>query len=237
VPHAFFEENTPSQTLLSATVLLSAYLTYRSITSPNPPPAKPYAGDRISSFFGPVALLLRRINVLFLQLALVFVALTFSNPPRQTCPHPSNLNPILFTWTTYTTTCVLDNLRGCSTAACCVSRLGSEFHVSTDSPGSAYNGGIYKYMQHPNYTGQAIVLAANLALFVRWDGALGSWIPPDKLEGLRGWCSTVFVVLAAMSVLGIGTRVRDEERMLKVKFGKDWEEWHRRTKRFIPGVF
>jgi len=92
-------------------------------------------------------------------------------------------------------------------------------------------------MQHPSYTGQAIVLAANLALFIRWDGAVGAWISPGIVESLQGWGSMVFTALGTLSVLGIITRVRDEERMLKAKFGKEWEEWHRRTKRFIPGVF
>jgi protein-S-isoprenylcysteine O-methyltransferase Ste14 len=32
------------------------------------------------------------------------------------------------------------------------------------------------------------------------------------------------------------TRVKDEEEMLKGQFGKEWEEWHRSTKRFIPGI-
>jgi protein-S-isoprenylcysteine O-methyltransferase Ste14 len=36
--------------------------------------------------------------------------------------------------------------------------------------------------------------------------------------------------------LGLAVRVRDEERMLRARFGKEWEDWHARTKRFVPGV-
>ena len=32
-------------------------------------------------------------------------------------------------------------------------------------------------------------------------------------------------------------RVKDEEAMLKREIGTEWEEYHRRTARFIPGVF
>jgi protein-S-isoprenylcysteine O-methyltransferase Ste14 len=32
-------------------------------------------------------------------------------------------------------------------------------------------------------------------------------------------------------------RVHEEEAMMKETFGKEWEEWHKRTKRFIPGFF
>lgn len=32
-------------------------------------------------------------------------------------------------------------------------------------------------------------------------------------------------------------RVTEEEMMLKKTFGKEWEDWHKKTKRFIPGVF
>jgi protein-S-isoprenylcysteine O-methyltransferase Ste14 len=41
-------------------------------------------------------------------------------------------------------------------------------------------------------------------------------------------------------VVGVGllvVRVRDEERMLRGSFGKEWEVWHTKTGRFIPGVF
>jgi protein-S-isoprenylcysteine O-methyltransferase Ste14 len=32
-------------------------------------------------------------------------------------------------------------------------------------------------------------------------------------------------------------RVKEEEMMLKSTFGKEWEVWHAKTKRFVPGLF
>jgi len=43
-----------------------------------------------------------------------------------------------------------------------------------------------------------------------------------------------------MGLVGMGIlagRVIDEEEMLKKTFGKEWEEWSARTKRFIPWGF
>jgi protein-S-isoprenylcysteine O-methyltransferase Ste14 len=31
-------------------------------------------------------------------------------------------------------------------------------------------------------------------------------------------------------------RIRDEEELLKREFGKQWEEYHNRTKIFLPGI-
>jgi protein-S-isoprenylcysteine O-methyltransferase Ste14 len=226
------------QILLSVTFVLSACLTYVSIKSPNPSPANPYKGDRVTAFAGPFALALRRTIVLSLQLSHTFVTLTFPNPPQPICPHLSHLNPVLFTWTTYTITwlCLVICV-GAPLRLIAYRGLGRNFTFQLAAPDRLITNGIYRYMQHPSYTGQAIVLAANLALFIRWDGAVGAWISPGIVESLQGWGSMVFIALGTLSVLGIVTRVRDEERMLKAKFGKEWEEWHRRTKRFIPGVF
>ena len=48
-------------------------------------------------------------------------------------------------------------------------------------------------------------------------------------------------VLACLIVLGgtrsVWKRVMDEEMMLKSTVGKEWEAWHAKTKRFVPGLF
>jgi len=32
-------------------------------------------------------------------------------------------------------------------------------------------------------------------------------------------------------------RTLEEEDMLRKAFGKEWEEWHAKTARFVPGIF
>jgi protein-S-isoprenylcysteine O-methyltransferase Ste14 len=41
-----------------------------------------------------------------------------------------------------------------------------------------------------------------------------------------------------MGVLGIAyVRIREEERVLRETFGKEWVEWRGMTRAFVPGLF
>lgn len=71
----------------------------------------------------------------------------------------------------------------------------------------------------------------------RVDGVVSCWASERWYKWLRdlGWSLApvgVSVVLGA-----VWTRVRQEEEMLRTKFGGEWEGWHSRTARFVPGVF
>lgn len=76
----------------------------------------------------------------------------------------------------------------------------------------------------------------NLLLFFRWDGPLACWIPESVRAALDGWGYVVYGVVFVFVVRKAVQRVLDEEEMLRETFGKEWEEWHRSTKRFIPGI-
>ncbi|KAK4206032.1 isoprenylcysteine carboxyl methyltransferase [Rhypophila decipiens] len=58
------------------------------------------------------------------------------------------------------------------------------------------------------------------------------WYGPVKAVYLLG-----IVVVSSVIILGGWTRVKEEERMLKAKFGEEWVRWNKRTARFVPGVF
>ena len=76
-----------------------------------------------------------------------------------------------------------------------------------------------------------------MALFQNVDGAVACFLPSWVVDA---WASIKWLLLTAFAgfvVVSMGTRVRDEEAMLKEAFGKEWEEWHRKTSRFIPGLF
>jgi protein-S-isoprenylcysteine O-methyltransferase Ste14 len=47
----------------------------------------------------------------------------------------------------------------------------------------------------------------------------------------------LLVIMGVLGLFGVGIRVKDEEAMLKREFGREWEEYHRKTKGFIPGIF
>lgn len=230
-----------SATSLCLTILLSAYLTHLCTTPPNPKPSNPHSGDRLSRIFGSQPLALRRLNLLFLCIYHAFLTLTFPSTNScasvQLCPNPSHLNPILFTWTTYTSVCLaLIICLGAPLRLAAYTRLGRNFTFQLAEPDKLITTGLYKYMQHPSYSGQFTVLGANLALFARWDGGIGCWISGHRMERLEGWGWVIYSFLGVVAVVALTLRVRDEEKMLKGKFGKEWENWHLRTARFIPWI-
>ena len=75
------------------------------------------------------------------------------------------------------------------------------------------------------------------ALFLRWDATLACWIPTLALSQCYGWSASILTAIAGSVVWFLGGRVLDEELMLQRKFGQQWEQWHRSTKRLIPGLF
>jgi len=64
---------------------------------------------------------------------------------------------------------------------------------------------------------------------------LACWLSESALRS--GWWGAINVFFAGVAILGMRTRIMDEEKMMKETFGKEWEVWHAKTKRFIPGVF
>jgi protein-S-isoprenylcysteine O-methyltransferase Ste14 len=59
---------------------------------------------------------------------------------------------------------------------------------------------------------------------------------PDWLAGWRIFGLWAMVALELVMVFALGVRVREEEEMLSSAFGEEWEEYARKTKRFIPFV-
>ncbi|KAI9163844.1 hypothetical protein HJFPF1_05472 [Paramyrothecium foliicola] len=154
------------------------------------------------------------------------------------CPNPDSLNAKLFEWNSYTAACLfLAIFVAGPVRLSAVSTLGDDFLDAFTPPDTLITTGIYRYIQHPGYTGQVLILAVNLALLFRWDGAIGCFIPGTLLKDVQGWgFITCCVVILAM-VKGLPQHVKIEETILKNAFGKKWERWHGSTKRFIPGVF
>jgi protein-S-isoprenylcysteine O-methyltransferase Ste14 len=83
-----------------------------------------------------------------------------------------------------------------------------DHHLKTD--------GIYKNIRHPSYTG--------LLLYY-----LGLGI------AMHNWVSIVLLVAGPLGV--VMNRITMEEAVLKKHFGKAYEEYMKRTKNLIPGVF
>jgi protein-S-isoprenylcysteine O-methyltransferase Ste14 len=75
---------------------------------------------------------------------------------------------------------------------------------------------LYRYVRHPSYTG----------LLVR---SLGWTLVFRSLFGLGAWLGLLVFLTR---------RIRHEERVLRSEFGREWEEYERRTPwRIVPGIY
>jgi hypothetical protein len=75
-------------------------------------------------------------------------------------------------------------------------------------------------------------------MFQRRDGGVACWLQKSIVD--EGKFETLFRIgYLLVLIAGFWTlvkRVRDEESLLKKTFGIEWEDYHRRTKKFLPGV-
>jgi protein-S-isoprenylcysteine O-methyltransferase Ste14 len=223
--------------LLALAILTVTYLSYRSFTPPNPHPTDTTTQDRIFLAGAPLFLLIRRIVVVTVGIyhALLVLTISFPSPsPALFCPRPENLNSSLFTWSLHSALCIVAVLIFGHLRLLAFNNLGRNFTFRIAPPKKLITTGLYRYIQHPSYAANMVVIITNGLLFLRPDGVAACWSKKEWVE------SKVWVALGYSSIAGVGfliMRVRDEERMLKKAFGKEWEDWHARTARFIPGVF
>ncbi|KAE9365202.1 hypothetical protein N431DRAFT_420123 [Stipitochalara longipes BDJ] len=221
-----------SNILLALTILFSTYLTILSQLHPN---AKPNTKDTISPFTQPAFLALTHLIVTLLALHHAFLTLSYPSPPSLLCPNATNLTPSLFTWSPTTSLCLLIILLSAPLRLLAFRQLGPNFTFQLREPGKLVTTGLYRYVQHPSYTAVIIVMLSNLCLLARIDGSIGCWVGKEVVAS--GWWKVFAGVLVGVQVVSMGVRVWDEERMLRGTFGKEWEVWHARTRRFVPGLF
>lgn len=101
------------------------------------------------------------------------------------------------------------------TAILTLGRLFS-VHVTFQDEHVLVRHGMYGVIRHPSYTGM-------LLSFLGFGIALGNWLS---------------LVLAVVPVtLVFMHRIRNEERFLLERFGTEYEEYRKRTKRLIPFVY
>jgi protein-S-isoprenylcysteine O-methyltransferase Ste14 len=100
----------------------------------------------------------------------------------------------------------------------CWRTLGKHFtgdvRATADQP--VVDTGLYRWIRHPSYTGGILMY-------------LGTGI------AMTSWLSAVIITFAG--ALGYVYRVRVEERALQANLGGRYQEYMRRTKRFVPFVF
>ncbi|KAJ6088529.1 Phospholipid methyltransferase [Penicillium sp. IBT 16267x] len=243
----YFISNEPAMaqldtTLLGVAMVLAIYLINICATPPNPsPPQKdPQIRDHLGILLGPgIRITMMRYAAVFcfMSHALITILPVYA-PERmaQVCPNAENRNPAIFVWSTTTTLALAMIYFGAAIRIMAYGGLGRLFTFHLAPPDRLITSGVYRWIQHPSYSGLLLIIVATFMLFFRWDGVFACWIPGSTLATLAGWGISTITTAVSFGVFLLALRMRDEEEMLKHKFGKEWEEWHATTRRIIPGI-
>ncbi|MFB3828770.1 MAG: isoprenylcysteine carboxylmethyltransferase family protein [Bryobacteraceae bacterium] len=95
--------------------------------------------------------------------------------------------------------------------------LGRQFavHAGLYADHQLVRSGAYALVRHPIYASVLLMWLATAALITRWE----AWLP-----------------LAAVLLIGTEIRVRGEDGLLARRFGKEFEEYRRATRAYVPFV-
>ncbi|KAL4966085.1 methyltransferase family protein [Aspergillus stella-maris] len=245
-------------TLLSLCTLLAGYLTARCITDPSSKltsttttskskstvKAKAKITDRIYYLTTTPAVLGTYFSVvvtLYQSLITLFSSALPSAFDEEVLSHlllyPSHLNPSRVSWNISTISSLSLIFVGAAIRLSAYGNLGRNFTFQLSTPDRLITDGVYAYLQHPSYTGLLTIGAGCAGFFGgRGDGAIFCLVPGGIVGLLREWELFLGILAVVGSGVVIGVRIRDEERMLKGRFGRRWEEWHARTARLVPFV-
>jgi protein-S-isoprenylcysteine O-methyltransferase Ste14 len=223
--------------LLAIAMVAAGYFSVLCATPPNTSKqVDRHHNDRVGFAAEKFPAVARRIT---LATVIYHALLTVISPTAgmmQVCPQPQNINPELFEWNAWSTISLLLIFTGAYIRLSAYGGLGKNFTFHLMTPDHLVTTGVYSWVQHPSYTGGGLVSIGVASLFMRWDAAPACMIPESVLARLQGWGPGTTVALLIVTLGGLGIRVRDEEDMLRERFGPQWEKWHQSTKRFIPGL-
>lgn len=232
------------QTSLAAAIAVSSIGSYLGVTPPNKETAKtaPKTGDIVQNRLIWAIVPISASLPLILGMYSAYVAYHYpdlSHVHRLVGSGVSKeLNPKFFTWSPYTILPLILLLTiGIPLRLSAYRFLGKNFTFKLKEPSGLITTGLYRYVQHPSYTGLAALFIGNIILIGQPDGVL-SLVFPNEWYGPKFWLGwrTMEALALLVHVLLIWIRVTQEENMLKNEFGAKWVEWNKRTARFIPGV-
>ncbi|KAJ5490497.1 Phospholipid methyltransferase [Penicillium expansum] len=227
--------------LLPIAMLVAGYCFMITHVDPNPHQARKdrNRADRIRFLTGRALPNFSRVCAAAAIYHALFTMATRHAPTQvsQICPLAHNTNPELFAWNMASIVPLLLIYLGTYIRLSAYGGLGKLFTLHLVPPDHLVTTGIYRWVQHPSYTGIGMIWWGCFALFLRWDATPACWIPTFALSQCYGWGASILTAIAGSVVWFFGGRVLDEEVMLQQKFGQEWEQWHRSTKRLIPGVF
>ncbi|KAK4690329.1 hypothetical protein P7C71_g6436, partial [Lecanoromycetidae sp. Uapishka_2] len=230
-----------AQVFLAVTITASTVGSFIALSPPNPSERSSKIDDGIHLLARKPSRVLLMAPFVLLSLHVCSLAYFYPNIPIAIYGYgeENRLNIGLITWSAATSIplalilCVGVPIRLVSYAS-----LGKNFTFDLAEPDRLVTDGIYRYLQHPSYTGALVLAICNTILLGRVDGALSCWIPPQwhqTVQNLWWW----FVAPAGYSlfIFAAWTRMSQEESMMLTTFGAQWERWHATTARLIPWIF
>ncbi|KAI1431213.1 hypothetical protein GGR50DRAFT_698244 [Xylaria sp. CBS 124048] len=232
-----------SQASLATAIGLSTAGILVASRPPNPtPPKVPDGGDslrkvvNVQQKYGSV----QDLMISGLALHQIALVLTYPNPPASLLRNAAvnGINTRLITWSKETAIplalilCIGVPLRFAAYGG-----LGKNFTFGLSTPDRLKTTGLYRYLQHPSYTGAYALALGILGLWLRPDGVLSCFISPKFFPTVRRFDLVAMSAPAIMLATMIFSRVKEEEQLLRRQFGAEWEDWHARTARFIPFLF
>jgi protein-S-isoprenylcysteine O-methyltransferase Ste14 len=216
----------------------AAYLVERTYRNPNPTPARRNSDDALR-FVVPFAALITHTVLVLPALINAAFALTHPSPPLGICLRPDLVNPAYTTWTLWTAACLAAVYASGALRLLAYRALGSSFSFELAPPPRLVTTGVYAYAQHPSYVPAAVATVACAALSHNFDGWAACYVPAGvlaRVAGVMGRNPSILALSLIWTVVMV-VRIREEDAMLRRTFGEEWEVWHRKTARIIPGVF
>jgi protein-S-isoprenylcysteine O-methyltransferase Ste14 len=227
--------------VFALTTALAVWLSHLAFRQPNPKVSTPTISAADNKWESPLLEAIEKSIMLIhplLGFSHALLAVFFPNPPPSLiCPNPRSLNNNLFSWSGQSIGILLAMALFALGRLACFRALGPDFVYQINRPKKLVTTGPYKWIRHPGYTAVIGCWVANVALLLRPDGVFGCFLPAS----IAGW-GNVFALVHSMTwsvwlASVIPPRVTDEEEMLRREFGSAYEEWERRTWRFVPFVY
>jgi len=240
MPAEWYSKSTsPTWQLIFAVV--SAISVYRASTrgfrSPNQPPLSARYNESSAVIF--LLVILPKVISLYVSIAtllhLIQAYYLFYDPDALSdiCTHPAPL------WLTLVGTIGSSlSWAGTELRVYCYKVLGEyfTFHLAVQEKQPLIKAGPYAYIRHPSYIGSVMqVLGMTLAhvLANPYSTCFGRHTFPhcEQVE------TALLIVFSSGPLLGILRRMKEEEQMMREKFGKEYVEWEKRTWRMVPFIY
>jgi protein-S-isoprenylcysteine O-methyltransferase Ste14 len=228
----------PQAVTLAMAFIIATLLIKRCTESPHEPKTK-YDQDRLFSV--PIV---KEHGPKLMQFALlgpcifhILLSVLSSSQRPAICTNIDQVNPKYFTWSTYTTTCLVIIFISATLRLWAIGSLGKNFTYQLAKPDRLVTTGVYAYVQHASYGPLLVLVGATLMMFMPFDAGAACFLPREIVQMWSSWWWLVLALAMAVVGGGLSVRVKDEEAMLKETFGKQWVEWHKKTPRFVPFLY